>query len=429
MPFLKQFSNSCFTRHAASDPGKTRSASSAKRHRFTAVSAVFAALIAIIGSDPVFAADGDPLEISVFTSLQHDSNLFRLADGVSPGGDGSRSATTWTGGAGLRVDKSYSLQRLSLAATVSRYHYDPYSNLDFTGYTLAASYAWSLTPSLTGNLIYNRRKLPSDFADVGYEQRPNPAQGEDRRLDVDWRAFAMVHPRLSVFEIKNTSDRPVFQRENANATSVELSLIYTARSGNKLEAYGRRASGNYTDLDRVDALLIDPQFTEREFGLRGDWKLSDLTRLDGSIGSLDRTHDSFSVRNFNGAVGRLGFVYTPSGKTEVRFSGSRSLRSSQTAINSYFVEEIYSIAPAWRPTEKITITPSYTWSNRDFKGAPSPVTALLHTDTRIGALQLDWAALRSLGLSLAIFDARRSSNAASLQYRDRGASITASFKF
>src|SRR5262245_1508178 len=62
-------------------------------------------------------------------SWTHDSNVFRLTDGVeTPLG---RSDSITSGYVGLRLDQPFSLQRLQLDITQSVYRYSKFTDLDY----------------------------------------------------------------------------------------------------------------------------------------------------------------------------------------------------------------------------------------------------------------------------------------------------------
>lgn len=366
--------------------------------------------------------------VVISSRYSYDSNLFSLPDGVSPA-TGPRSAKTWTTAVGLRLDKTYGLQRFTLDAGLEHYRYDPYDSLNFTGHSVAAAWAWTLTPQLTGYVIFNESERPNEFADTGFQLETNSRKVAERRFDVDWRPGAALHPRFSIVQSEDRSERTVFQRENSKTTSIESSLIYEFRSGNTAEGYVRQGKGDYFDTLADPSQQIDTEFDEREGGLRAKWQSTGASKLDGNIGYLDRTHKTFGIRNFNGAVGRLNYVYTITGKSELQMAAQRVLTSSQSTIGSYSADDSFTIAPSYAPTGKITIRPSWSIIRRVFKGAPTAGVLEFRETTRSASLRVDYAALRWLELSAGVSRASRVANYPNFQYVNNQAFILGRLKF
>ena len=406
-------------------PSDAASLATIARRACVARSAIACAVIACLSGNP---AQADSIAAAVEGGLRYESNLFRLPDGVDPAGRGRRSALIATLDAGLHVEQSYSLQRFTIDGAVRRYHYDPYDGLDFTGHDIAAAFDWSLTSALSGKLSYVSKEYPVDFADSGYVPTANPAKIVTRRADVDWQAGAALHPRLSAFQSEDKTDRLTFQRESSRSTSVEASLIYAFPSANTLEGYLRRARGTYLDTPDSDALQIDHRFHERETGLRTRWQFTGTSKLDGEVGYLDRTHDRFAVRDFSGAVGRVHYTWTPTGKVEVQVTASRALSSAQTSFSSYLREDSLSINPAWFATGLITVRPAFVFSRRNFTGSPLPGETL-EERSRASSLQVDYALRRWIDVTFQIAHTSRNASNAIYQYVDRSAFISARVKF
>ena len=375
------------------------------------------------------AYDNGIVDAYVYTTLRYDSNLFRLPDGVQPFGSGRRSATTRTTGVGLQIDKAYGLQRFDIAASVSRDQYDPYDYLDSTGRALTATWAWTLTPSLTGNLSFAQVEAPNNFADTGLQTAANTRKTEERRFDVAYRPGAALHPRLALIQSEDKSQQATFQRQNSKTTSLEGALVYEFRSGNSAEVYFRRGRGDYLDVDADPALQNDAQYDEDETGVAGHWQGSGASRFDGRIGHLKRKHRTFSSRNFSGPVGNLQYTYELTGKTQLRVDASRTLSSNQNVFSSYSRDESVTIGPAWYATGKITVRPAYTFTRRTFRGAISTVADDLVWNSRDASLNVDWSIRRWLSVTFSVVKSDRSSNNPAFQYSDHGASLKGSLAF
>lgn len=373
--------------------------------------------------------DGETFQPQVFANMRYDSNLFRLADGVQPGGDGRRSAWTRSFGVGLSIDKRYGLQRILVDAAAIRDTYDPYGNLDFTGYRVSSELDWSLTPQLTGKVTFMRTRLPTSFEYVGFQTQPSPRSSKRTRLDVDWRPGAAIHPRFSVFEYEDTSGANVFQLESSRSTSGQVSLVYDFRSTNTAELYARRGHGEYTRNEDNPALLIDSDFDENEYGTRVVVNGEDRSRLDVVVARLQRNNKAFAVRDFQGWVGRVQWDYPITGKTSLRFYAGRNFGASQGAISSYYTLDTINNELRWAATSKITVRAAYNYYHQVFRGSPFEVPVELRETMREKALFLDWSPARAVDVTLRLSHANRAATFQSLQYVDRSASVLARLTF
>ena len=373
--------------------------------------------------------EGDTLRFAAFQVERYDSNFFRLPDGVNPNGNQLRSTVTSTTGLGVGLDKRYGLQRFVADAAVTYDHYAPYTKLDFTGYRLTSTYYWAITPALTGNLVFDHARLPTNYEFTSFRTATNPRTTQNTRLDIDWRAGAALHPRLSLFATEDTTQDPTFQVESYKARNAQLALVYQFRSNNNAQVYLRGTRGNNTNADQPPSFLINNDFTESEAGFLTQWTVSGLTTGEASIGRLQRNYSTFNQRSFDGVVGHLNLTYNVTGKTTARLAASRTLNSSQTIFSSYYTEDIGRASLEWAATGKITVRPVFQLRRQVYKGSPFPVVANLSETTRDTSLQVDLAALRALDFSFALTRSTRNANDPTLQFVDHSASVSARIKF
>ncbi len=372
---------------------------------------------------------GDSIRPQVFGDLRYDSNLFRLADGVQPGGDGQRSVWTRSIGAGLSVDKRYALQHLLVDAAAVRDTYSRYGNLDFTGYRVTSQLDWSVTPELAGTAYFNRIRLPTSFEYVGYRTAPTPRTSKRTRLEADFKPGAAIHPRVALYSYEDTSSVDLFQLESSRSRGGEASLVYEFRSGNEVSLYGRRAHGEGTQSATDLALLVSPTFRENEFGARIVLRGADRSRADLVIGQLQRKNDDFGVRDFHGWVGRLRAIYPITGKTAFQLYAGRLYGASPSAISTYYTLDEIQPELVWFATGKIKVTAGYRLTHQVFRGSPFPVASEIRQTLREKTIAVDWSPVQALEVMLRLSDADRTATADSLQFVDRSASVLVRFTF
>jgi hypothetical protein len=374
-------------------------------------------------------AESDSLNFGVFQVERYDSNFLRLPDDVSPSDGRRRSGVTSVSGVGLNYDKAYGLQRITIATAVSRELYTPRGNLDETSGRFDARLAWSITPQLTGNLIFDYLRLPTDYSEGGSAQKSNPQTSHLSQLDVDFRPGAAIHPRVSVMQVESRTQDVTFQVQSSRSTTLEGSLIYEFASGNSIGAFVNRSKGENLGIPDSAALQQGQSFDESEYGLRVNWKTEGKWDITSYVARHVRDGQAYSARNFAGTVGDVNVVYTLSGRTRLELDVNRHLYSSADLFGSYFEASEAKIGLAYDLTGKIILRPQYDIIRQRYNGSPFPTDNLLAEKTQFANLRLDYAALRSLDLAALLSHSRRTSNLSSLEYKNYSASIFARFKF
>ena len=378
------------------------------------------------------AMDNGVLEVGLLASERYDSNLFRLPEGVMPAagpGGSARSDFVTATGVGFRIDKSYSQQRFIIDANLLHHDYRHHGYLNYTSRSGDASWRWTLTPNLTGDLTYSRAESLNSFADfTGYNQR-NINTNENSGISLDWMADGAWHTALAISQLWQRNDLPVLTLEDVRIRSAEASLRYVFLAGNSLAGYFRHGSGKYLNrtLDAVNQL--DTEFVERETGVRAAWQITGKSGLYGQVGFLSRDHDHFGSRDFNGAVGQLRYHWDITGKTLLEAEGSRTLGSYQASSSSYLVTDTFGIGPSWNATPATRFTARYLATRYEYRGALAGAGVLRRDTVRGASLTARWEISNPLALEASWAHNNRGSNLPGLEFSDNTAMISAKAKF
>ncbi len=375
--------------------------------------------------------DPDTIQPSVSVTTLYDDNIFRLPAGQlagGPSGPSSRSDFDVTTAVGLRVDKSYSLQRFVIDASLVNYAHTDHNFLNFTARNLDATWFWAFTPDVTGHLIYTRVQALNSFADfTGLFQR-NVNTNTIRRADGDWRVRGEIHLGLAVDEFVQHNDQPTFALEDVRIDSVEPTISYQSEAGNSLALYGRSANGTYLNEVLSAADQIDTNFTEHEEGVRVSYQIDGKSGVYAQLGELTRTHEHFGSRNFSGPVAQIKYHLQITGKTTLNASASRTLGSYQSESSSYLATNLFSAGPNWAVTGKTTLGARLQDMQYHFGGTLVP-TPLRSDNITAESVFADWNARYNLDFILTYTHSSRSSNYQGLQFGDNSTSLYARFKF
>ena len=367
-----------------------------------------------------------------FVGVQYlnDDNLFRLPNGVSPSisAGASRGDQAWISDFGLLFNKTYGQQKITISADISDNRYDTFSYLDFVAKNGSATWSWTLTPEITGHVIYSRSQFLNSFADFNSFGR-NINTNTTKRIDLDWAVAGALHTGIAATQFVQTNTLPVFEFENVRVNSIEPNINLISLASNSIGAYGRTATGQYVDqaLDPVNQ--IDTNFREHEFGLRSTYGFDGQLSFFGQLGYLKRENEHFHSRDLGGLVGTTKIDWQMTGKTTANILFSRSLSTYETLTTSYVTTERISLGPTWSATAKTQFTAAAQVIRYQFAGPLVPTSSLRADLTRELVLGGQWTPVREVTVTPSLTFSARHSNELNLQYQDRLFTILAKFSF
>lgn len=403
----------------------------------------FQALIPLVFTLSANADEKDVFNVSAGASITFDDNLFRLPDSASASevlGKSQRSDRIFTTNAGIKIDKPYSLQRFQVEANAVDNRFDNYSYLDYTAFNYRAAWLWQLTPNIKGTLSADQQQVLNSFAEFrGTNNELNRTRSiqtnENRIFDVDALIGGGWHLLGGITELHSRNSITFNAVGDFVQTGANVGIKYVAPSENSIALVQRAFNGNYQGraLDAVNQL--DTGFKHRETELQVNWRLTGKSLIDAKIGYLDREHDNFGSRDYDGMTGKLAYNWQPTGKLGITTSLARNIYSFQQSINSYYVADTFAIAPVWEVTEKTNISMRYDYSQRDYRGAVQPIAE--HRKDYVQSLMLaaEWKPLRTVTVTGALRREMRNSSFndpsafGDLQYDANSATISAQLLF
>jgi exopolysaccharide biosynthesis operon protein EpsL len=275
------------------------------------------------------AQDQDVFKLTAGYSLQTDSNLFRLPAGVDPTPLIGRSSTAEQIGVtslGFKLNKPYSLQRFELSVGLEDYSYQNFNYLSFTAVNAGAAWRWSLTPSLRGNLTFDRKETPNSYLDYqGFRQRNQNTDTQtrfDAGYDIDgaWRVLA------GMTRADQVNLLPVVALGDTSTASADIGLQYRFGSGSTLTYALKSADGKFLNRPLQPELLLDDAYRQLDHEVRLSWVINGKSTADVSAAYIARAHPNFAQRDYNGVNAgininwgltgrRIAFRWRPSGNS------------------------------------------------------------------------------------------------------------------
>jgi exopolysaccharide biosynthesis operon protein EpsL len=379
---------------------------------------------------------GDTLNFIAGTTVRNDDNLFRLPGSLTPAqlqtliGQSSKSEQVRVAYVGVQLDKAYSQQAVHFDVTTTTYRYKNFSRLNFDAFDYSGYWNWHLTQHLSGRLSADHRQTQASFASSTNYSGNNTTTTENRRFDADWWVHGSWHLIGAASQSKNRNSQVNTAEDSFVQNSAESGLRYIAESGSTLTLLARKARGEYADRALNAVSLLDTGYRQTDTELQANWLISGKSRLNGRLTRLERKHDNFAGRDYNGTAGNFDYVFTPTGKLQFKLSATRAVGSYQENAHSYSVNDSLVFAPAWQISAKTALRLNVEQSRRDYLGgAVAPPVTGRQDRMRTAQLSLDWSPLRALTLTGSLQRDMRSTNQANLDFEASAASITAQISF
>ena len=354
------------------------------------------------------AKEGDTFRPFVSYAHYLDSNLFRLAESeysLVP----ERSDQYSVLSAGLNVDWKPGRQQILASISKSRVRYSRNTQLDNDGSDNSLRWNWRVGNHWSGQVGATENQSQSNFTDSGLLTN-NQVTRENKFVSAEWQ----FHPRYSVelgAAAATVSNSTTPQNSlDYEDKSVFATLRYITPKGSNLRGQLRQVKGEYPNRD--PSLFVDRAYTQTEYNLLGDWKLSGKLTPRAKLGYVQRENDSLSQRDFSGLAGRLSVDYFPTGKTLFTGAVYRELGNSDDINASYQVSTGISLGGVWQARPKITLRANTSYENRSFQGNTGFARpgAQRDEDTLSGTLSLSYAPVRLATIDFGLQAGRRESN-------------------
>jgi len=362
-----------------------------------------------------------------------DDNLFRLSDGANTQailGTSRRSDTVWRLGAGVRSDLRISRQQVLLDARVENNDYQHFSVLDHLAYRARGEWKWVAGPQWSGSAGYGTRRYLADLAEIRMPLKD---------MVTEHHAFASARYLLTPrWRLRAGLDGLRYEHSAAQlaplesrATAATVGADYVTPAENSIGGQVRVTDGDFRNREVTAGGTVDNSYKETETSAVVRWHVTGKTSLDARLGHTSRKHDQVPQRDFSGATGRLGFDWTPAGKTLINAAIWRELHSSGDVSASYVLSTGYGLGPSWAPTDKVVLHARWVREERDYRGDPGFVLAPAgprRSDTFRGVrVAAGYTPIRATEIGVGLDKGERSSNMVNGDY-DYTA-VSANFRF
>lgn len=326
--------------------------------------------------------DQDVLRIEAGGRIEHQSNVFRLADHVSPVGlfgKDKRADNILFGSLKFIFDREISRQRLYLDASLEPIKYQTYTKLDHLAYGANAKLDWVIGSLFYGDLGVTARQALTSF---------NTAYGGDKNLQrsniVFLTAGMRITPNWSVFArgdhtTLDNSFAAIFAAADNRTTGSELGVRFEPGTGTELAFLGRHTRAKYPTAQTIDVngLPMTPtinDFKQNAALMRLQYRPSEDSRFFGEFGYARRSYDAVPARDFSGPTARLGLDWRPSGGFFLNGEVFRDLASPNILTANYVESTGFRVSPTLVLTGKLSLAGRFSYEKIEWRGDPNAAT-------------------------------------------------------
>lgn len=288
-------------------------------------------------------SQSSPWYVGAALGLSHDSNVYRLSDGIALPAGLARGDTIATATLLAGLDQPIGRQRVQGSAQLRNSRFSRNDGLNNSGYGLNLSLDWSTIERLSGKVQLAASRDLAVFApdnDIPTLLRKNVANSEQLDASVRlglvsrWVAEAAVGWRNVGYTAAE------FQSREYSQGSASLGLQYRPGGALGLGAALRSTNGRFPRaLALGDGQFLADRFKRHDIDFTADWVASGASTVNARISTGRVRYREATQRDFSGLTGQLRWQWRPTGKltlgtTLLRETG---LDSSQVLRNGFSV--------------------------------------------------------------------------------------------
>jgi exopolysaccharide biosynthesis operon protein EpsL len=320
-------------------------------------------LIAALCGAPALAAPSDALHAYAGLGYGHDDNLFRVPEGF-PAFDGQLGDSWYQLDAGLLFDHTYSRQRLSGHAKLSKVKFSHFQQLDYDGHDFAGTWNWQLGNHFDGKLGASYNQSLASYTDLRSDQR-NLRRQRSAFFDGGWRLHPSYRLRAGASKDKFSYDLADQFANDRTEDAYEVGADYLPASGSEIGLVLRKVKGKYPNRRPLGQQLINDDYDQDEFKARVLWIAGGSTTVQALGGWVKRRQRSLGD-DTSGFNGRISAAYKRSGALSYNAALWRDFAPIESTILNYTLNKGASVGAAWALSAKATLDASAVYERRAY---------------------------------------------------------------
>jgi len=366
------------------------------------------------------ADEFDTLQFRAGVTKVFDSNLFRRSTN-----EASEQITRST--LGIKFDKAYSLQRLTIDVSLVDNKYSENDNLNFLAKNYNGALLWSLTPNLTGSLSSVRTESMNNFGDFRVAAQ-NIRTMTDNAFTMKYSPHNVWSAILGFSQNKLENSLTFNAISDFDAKGVDYGVSYDFASGAYLKFLAHNRKGEFQKRPLSPAIAFDNGYSETEYEVDLFFQEQGKSKFSGKLGYLDREYDHFSIRNYNAYIGNVNYDINLTGKLKSTFALSRLIAPFETATTAYSITDSFRTQLIYEVSSKIEAGLNLRYAERDFGGRGQfDTSGRLDKERSYGGF-ITWNPIKNIGMSLSTTKSNRNSTLSNFDYDDTLTSLNLELK-
>ena len=366
-------------------------------------------LIAALCGAPAVAAPSDALHVFAGLGVGHDDNLLRVPEGF-PAFDNQLGDSWYQLDAGLLFDHTYSRQRISGHAKLSKVKFNHFQQLDYDGHDLEGTWNWQVGNHFDGKLgaIYNQSL--ASYTDLRSDQR-NLRRQRSAFFDGGWRLHPSYRLRAGVSKDKYSYDLAEQRANDRTEDAWEAGADYLPASGSEIGLVLRKVKGKYPNRRPLGQLLVNDDYDQDELKARVLWIASGSTTVQALGGWVKRRQRSLGD-DTSGFNGRISAAYKRSGALSYNAALWRDFAPIESTVLNYTLNKGVSVSAAWDLSAKVKLDASAVYERRAYNARLLAIRGDdLKDSIRSANLRATWKPRQSVQVSATLARQARSGSA------------------
>jgi exopolysaccharide biosynthesis operon protein EpsL len=367
----------------------------------------FCLLAAALCASQALAGPDDALHLYGGLGYGHDDNLLRIPDGAPAFGN-QRGDSWLQAEAGLLFDHTYSRQRISAQARLTKVKFDHFQQLDYDGQDLQGKWNWQVGNHWAGTLgaTYNQTLAP--YTDLPSDQR-NLRRQRRAHVDAGWRFHPGYRVRAGASTDKYSYELALQRFNDHTEDALEAGVDYLPASGSEIGVVARKVQGSYPNRRRFGNQLLNGDYDQDELKARVLWIAGGNTTLQALAGWVKRRQPALGD-DTSGFLGRVSADYKPSGTLSYTAAAWRDFAPIESTVVNYTLNKGANVGAAWQLSAKLKLDASASYEQRSYNARQLAIAARggLDDSIRAASVRATWAPRQAIALSAALAHQARS---------------------
>jgi Putative beta-barrel porin 2 len=354
----------------------------------TALTLGFAVLVHASTASTASAQEAEtrPLVFTAGQTFLFDNNIFRLNDAAAvPAAYGSTSRSdriSSTYGA-ISYDNTISKQEISARLDLNMLRYSAHAALNRNTYSALASWKGDIDRAWFAGANVGLSSTATDFFNqTGFS--PNEVRGTQFGATLGYR-FTPAWSAVSRLDLNNrVNSAAALSSADSRSTGFELGARYDAGAGLSGELVARRRQINFPNPQLIvqggTTQAFSNSYHSNQLVARVNYQANGVSSFSGQFGLTRLGFDQLTQRNNSGYLLGLSYRYSHSDALNFNANLSRDVTNDVVSFSSPVTATNLAVEANWRPTGRITIKASQSFTQRKFNSDPNVVFGLSALD-------------------------------------------------